>query len=188
MSTALRILVTLGVAATLLIILLGPRWRGAFYRSWLRPRLVAFSFVLVDMVVGLYIYRVLIAVSSGYRRGFWLSLAQYVGLVFGVLVGAALARFIMDLFRVSGGPSRSLGAIIVLIVFGTVGSTIGFWLGEPIRIRLVARPGRGRADSVGGAIFSGLAVLTVSWFLGLAFDRIPNPGLAQAIQHSAILL
>ena len=139
---------------------------------------------LIDWII---VIAVLIAVSSGYRRGFWLSLAQYVGLVFGVLVGAALARFIMDLFRVSGGPSRSLGAIIVLIVFGTVGSTIGFWLGEPIRIRLVARPGRGRADSVGGAIFSGLAVLTVSWFLGLAFDRIPNPGLAQAIQHSAIL-
>ena len=138
----------------------------------------------IDLII---IAAVLIALSSGYRRGFWLSLAQYLGLVFGVLVGAALARFIMDILRVTGGPSRSLGAVIVLIVFGTVGSTIGFWLGEPIRMRLLARPSRGRPDSIGGAIFSAFAVLSVSWFLGQAFARIPNPPLAQAIQHSAIL-
>ncbi len=139
---------------------------------------------VIDLVI---IAAVLIALSSGYRRGFWLSMAQYLGLVFGVLVGAALARFIMDLLQVTGGASRSLGAVIVLIVFGTVGSTIGFWLGEPIRIHVLASPSRGRLDSIGGAIFSALAVLSVSWFLGLAFARIANPPLAQAIQHSAIL-
>ena len=64
MTTALRILLSLGVAATLLIILLGPGWRGAFYRSWLRPRLVAFSVLLVVMVVGLYIYRVVNAIRT----------------------------------------------------------------------------------------------------------------------------
>ncbi len=64
MSTALRLLLTLGVAAALLIILLGPRWRGAFYRSWLRPRLVAFSVLLVIMVIGLYIYRVVNAIRT----------------------------------------------------------------------------------------------------------------------------
>ncbi len=138
----------------------------------------------IDLAI---IVAVLIAVSSGYRRGFWLSLTQYLGLVFGVLVGAALARFTMDLFHVTGGLSRSLGAVVVLIVLGTVGSTIGFWLGEPIRIHLLASPSRGRLDSIGGAIFSALAVLSVSWFLGLALDRIPNPPLARAIQHSTIL-
>ena len=64
MSTALRLLLTVGVAATLVIMLLGPRWRGAFYRSWLRPRLVAFSVLLVVMVVGLYIYRVVNAIRT----------------------------------------------------------------------------------------------------------------------------
>jgi hypothetical protein len=64
MSTALRFLISLGVAATLLIVLLGPRWRGEFYRSWLRPRLVAFSVLLVVMVVGLYIYRVVNAIRT----------------------------------------------------------------------------------------------------------------------------
>jgi hypothetical protein len=64
MSAALRVLLTLGVGAAIVIILLGPRWRGAFYRSWLRPRLVAFSFLLVVMVVGLYIYRVVNAIRT----------------------------------------------------------------------------------------------------------------------------
>lgn len=139
---------------------------------------------LVDLVI---VVAVLIAIGSGYRRGFWLSLAQYLGLVFGVLVGASIARFTMDLFHVTGTASRSLGAVVILVVLGSVGSTIGFWLGEPIRIRLLSNPRRGQLDSIGGAVFSAIAVLSVSWFLGLTFARGPSPDLARAIQHSAVL-
>lgn len=64
MSTALRILLTLGAAAIVLIILMGPRWRGQFYQSWLRPRLVAFALLLVTFVAGLYIFRVVNALRS----------------------------------------------------------------------------------------------------------------------------
>jgi S1-C subfamily serine protease len=42
-------------------------------------------------------------------------------------------------------------------------------------------------DSVGGAIFSAIAVLSVSWFLGLSLARIPSPLLSVAIQRSAVL-
>jgi S1-C subfamily serine protease len=76
---------------------------------------------------------------------------------------------------------------MILIVAGTIGSSIGFWVGEPIRLRLLARPRSGRADSIGGAIFSAVAVLSVSWFLGLSLARIPSPPLSAAIQRSAIL-
>lgn len=58
MSTAFRLLVTLGVAGVALIVLLGPRWRGAFYRSWLRPRLWAFGILLTVFTAGLYLFRV----------------------------------------------------------------------------------------------------------------------------------
>ena len=63
-STALRILVSLGVLAVALAVLLGPRWRGSFYRSWLRPRLVAFAVLLVLFTSGLYLYRVFNALQG----------------------------------------------------------------------------------------------------------------------------
>ena len=39
----------------------------------------------------------------------------------------------------------------------------------------------------GTASFSGIAVLSVSWFLGLTFSRGPSPDLARLVQRSVIL-
>jgi S1-C subfamily serine protease len=140
-------------------------------------------FTLVDLVI---LIAVVFAVSSGYRRGFWLSLAQYAGLVLGVLIGAALAPVLMDAINL-GASFRSLGAVLILIVMGAIGSSVGYWVGEPIRLRLLAQPQSGRIDSVAGGIFSALAVLSVSWFLGLSLARLPSPVLSTAIQRSAVL-
>ena len=141
-------------------------------------------FTIVDVIV---VVAVIFAISSGYRRGFWLSLAQYAGVVIGVVVGAALAPPLMDWLGLTSATMRSLVAIMILVVAGVIGSSIGYWLGEPIRIRLLARPSSGRVDSVGGAIFSALAMLSVCWFLGLSLARVPNPVLSGAIQRSAVL-
>lgn len=141
-------------------------------------------FTLVDLLIAV---AIIFAISSGYRRGFWLSLGQYAGLVAGVVLGAALAPVAMNALNISGPTLRSLVAIMILVVAGTIGSSIGFWVGEPIRLRLLARPQSGRADSIGGAIFSALAVLSVSWFLGLSLSRIPSPALSSAIQRSTVL-
>jgi S1-C subfamily serine protease len=137
-------------------------------------------FTLVDLVI---LIAVVFAISTGYRRGFWLALAQYAGLVLGVVIGATLAPVLMDAINLSG----SLGAVLILIVLGAIGSSVGYWVGEPIRLRLLAHPQSGRIDSVAGAIFSALAVLSVSWFLGLSLARVPSPQLSSAIQRSAVL-
>jgi len=140
-------------------------------------------FTLVDLVI---LIAVVFAISSGYRRGFWLALAQYAGLVLGVVIGAALAPVLMHAINLTGS-GQSLGAVLILIVLGAVGSSVGYWVGEPIRLRLLAHPHSGRIDSVAGAIFSALAVLSVSWFLGLSLARVPSPQLSSAIQRSAVL-
>jgi S1-C subfamily serine protease len=140
-------------------------------------------FTLVDLVI---LIAVVFAISSGYRRGFWLSLAQYAGLVLGVVIGATLAPVLMAAINLAGSI-RSLGAVLILIVLGAIGSSVGYWVGEPIRLRLLAHPHGGRIDSVAGAIFSALAVLSVSWFLGLSLARVPSPQLSSAIQRSAVL-
>jgi S1-C subfamily serine protease len=94
---------------------------------------------------------------------------------------------VMDFLNITGPTVRSLAALLILIVLGATGSSIGYWVGEPIRLRLLSRPQSGRLDSVGGAIFSALAVLSVSWFLGLSLARVPSPAIGQAIQRSTIL-
>jgi S1-C subfamily serine protease len=141
-------------------------------------------FTIIDLII---LVALVFAVRSGYRRGFWLSLAQYAGLVVGVIVGAVLAPVLMDALKIADSTVRSLAAVLVLIVLGAIGSSVGYWVGEPIRLRLLARPQSGRVDSFAGAIFSALALLSVSWFLGLSLARVPSPQVSSAIQRSTIL-
>jgi hypothetical protein len=63
-STAFRIVLAIVAAAVILALLLGPRWRGSFYRSWLRPRLVALGLIVVVLAVGEYVFRIITAIRS----------------------------------------------------------------------------------------------------------------------------
>jgi hypothetical protein len=63
-STAFRIVVAIAAAGIVLALLLGPAWRGGFYRSWLRPRLITFGIVLALVAAGVYVYRVINAIKT----------------------------------------------------------------------------------------------------------------------------
>ena len=64
MSTAFRIVLLAAVAAIAIALLLGPAWRGSFYQSWLRPRLIALGLILVAVAAGEYLYRVVTAIRN----------------------------------------------------------------------------------------------------------------------------
>ncbi len=64
MSTAFRVILLIAAAAVVIALLIGPAWRGNFYRSWLRPRLVALGVLLVLMAAGEYLYRIITAIKS----------------------------------------------------------------------------------------------------------------------------
>ena len=64
MSTAFRIVILVAVAAIAIALLLGPAWRGSFYQSWLRPRLIALGLILVLVAAGEYVYRVVTAIRN----------------------------------------------------------------------------------------------------------------------------
>lgn len=64
MSTAVRILTAVAACAIVLAVLLGPSWRGSFYRSWVRPRLIAIGIVVVLYAAGDYLFRLLNAVRN----------------------------------------------------------------------------------------------------------------------------
>lgn len=64
MTTVARLLILLGLAIAALSLLLGPAWRGSFYRSWLRPRLVVFGIGMAVVTSVLYVFKVLTALRS----------------------------------------------------------------------------------------------------------------------------
>ena len=64
MSTAFRIVLLIAAAAVVIALLIGPAWRGSFYRSWLRPRLVVFGVIVALLAAGEYIFRVVNAIKS----------------------------------------------------------------------------------------------------------------------------
>src|SRR5258708_9761575 len=61
----------------------------------------------------------LIGIANGYRRGFWLSAAQYAGLAGGVLLGAAAATPVLNYLEIHNPGARPLGAALVLVIGGS---------------------------------------------------------------------
>ena len=128
-----------------------------------------------------------IGLANGFRRGFWLSTTQYLGLLAGVLLGAVAAQPVLDYIHVTSPVARPLGAALVLIIGGSLGSSIGYATGEPIRRRILRTGIHSTTDSLGGAALSTVAVLSMMWFLGLSFSRGPSQEVAQLIQRSVVL-
>src|SRR4029077_6635639 len=77
------------------------------------------GFDLVDLVI---LAATLIGVANGYRRGFWLSSAQYTGLVGGLVLGAAAATPVLNYLEIHNPSARPLGAALVLVIGGSRGA------------------------------------------------------------------
>lgn len=143
--------------------------------------------MIINLIDILILIAAIIGLANGYRRGFWLSSAQYVGLLVGVLLGAATAKYVLDYLSINNPTARPLGAVLVLVIGGSLGSSIGFAIGEPIRRNILRTGIHTSTDSVAGAALSAFAVLVMCWFLGLSFSRGPVPEIAQQIQRSVLL-
>jgi S1-C subfamily serine protease len=138
---------------------------------------------LIDFVIAI---ALLIGLTNGYRRGFWLSLTQYIGLVAGVVAGAALAPGVVAALQLPGA-AKPVAAALVLFICGSLGSTLGFMAGEPLR-RALRGPGLvGPSEKLAGSLFSAFAVLSVAWFLGLTFSQVRTGELGRLIQRSSVL-
>lgn len=104
-----------------------------------------------------------------------------------MIVGAAVAPGVLDWLGLTGTPIRALAAAVILLFVGTVGSWLGFLIGEPLRSAIFDRGIAHPPELLAGALFSACAVLSVTWFLGLTFSRGPSAELARSIQRSVIL-
>lgn len=139
---------------------------------------------ILDLIIAVAVVAGLI---GGYRRGFWLSLTQYAGTLGGIIAGVLLAPRVVGWLDATDPFSRQITAIIVIVVASSIGGSIGFWVGGPLRRWLLARPVLGVADSIAGAALAAVVTLAVTWLLALTFARGPSPEIARVIQQSEIV-
>jgi S1-C subfamily serine protease len=138
---------------------------------------------LLDVII---IVLIIGALRNGYRRGFSLASLSYGGLVAGTAFGAFLAPQVQRGLALDPNTGPFL-ALAILFVTALIGYSIGYALGEPLRLRLLSSRDGGRIDSVAGAAFSVFSLLATVWFLGLAFGRGPIPVVANEVESSRIL-
>ncbi len=124
---------------------------------------------------------------TGYRRGFWLTAFEYLGVTAGFLAAAALTPRIVEATGVTSLGLRLLIVILVLATGAAVGAAAGRLVGEPVRtIVHVVGPVR-VIDGIAGAALTAVVTLALLWYFGLTLSRVPNPQVATLIGDSAIL-
>lgn len=136
---------------------------------------------VLDIVVAV---ACLVFAVSGYRQGFILGLASFVGLLGGGFAGLALAPRLVDML--DQPQARAVGSIAVVALAAILGQALASWVGR--RVGRVLRRGPGRVlDSLLGALLSTVAVLVITWFLALALRGGPLPVIDAQVRQSVIV-
>ncbi|WP_034089589.1 MarP family serine protease [Streptacidiphilus albus] len=121
---------------------------------------------------------------SGYRQGFVVGVLSVVGFLGGGVIAVQLLPYLLQ--HLPGGTTSSVVAVVVVIVFASLGQAFtthwGWKLRGPIdrsRVRLL--------DAVGGALVNVVAMLLVAWLIGSALAGTSLPTVAREVRTSAVL-
>jgi S1-C subfamily serine protease len=138
----------------------------------------------VNVLDWLLVVLVLAYALSGYWQGFVTGAFATTGLVLGGLLGVWLAPIVLG----DANPSLfvSLGALFIVILAASLGQAILQFSGARVRDRITWQPVRA-LDAVGGAALSAVAVLLVSWALGVAVAGAGLGGVSPTVRNSAVL-
>jgi len=121
---------------------------------------------------------------SGYWQGFITGAFATVGLVLGGLVGIWLAPHLLG--NASPSVGISLAALFVVLVCASFGQAFLQFAGSRVRAKITWQPVRA-LDAVGGSVLSVVAVLTVTWMLGVAVSGSRIPGIGPLVRDSKVL-
>ena len=132
-------------------------------------------------------FLVLIVVAyalSGYWQGFVTGAFATVGLLLGGLFGIWVAPRLLG----DADPSLwvSLAALFVVLVCASFGQAVLQYAGTRVRDQITWQPVRA-LDAVGGAVLSVVAVLIVTWMLGVAVSGSRIPGIGPMVRDSTVL-
>lgn len=136
---------------------------------------------LVDLVI---LALMLLFALSGYRQGFLVGAMSFVGFFGGALLGLQLAPLVAQ--HVQRDGYRIVVALVAVFGLAVLGQALAGWLGTYLRRTIRSRSGR-RADDIGGALVSVLAVALVAWLVALPLASAPVPWLAKSVRDSTVL-
>lgn len=122
---------------------------------------------------------------SGYWQGFIAGAFATAGLIAGGLIGIWLVPHLLG----QSAPSVwvSLGALFIVLIAASVGQGVLQYAGTRVRNQIRWQPIRS-VDAVGGAVLSVVAVLLVSWMLGVAVSGSRIPVISPMVRGSRVLL
>jgi S1-C subfamily serine protease len=121
---------------------------------------------------------------SGYWQGFITGAFATVGLILGGLLGIWLAPHLLG--NVEPALWVSLAALFVVLVCASFGQAFAQYGGAKVRSKITWQPIRA-VDAIGGAVLSVVAVLTVTWMLGVAVSGSRIPGIGPMVRDSTVL-
>jgi S1-C subfamily serine protease len=125
---------------------------------------------------------------SGYWQGFIAGAFATAGLLLGGLLGIWLAPILLG--KAAGEKDHSLwvslGALFVVLITASFGQAAFQFVGTRLRSRVTWQPARA-LDAVGGAALSMVAVLVVSWSMGVAISGARLPWASTEVRDSAVL-
>jgi len=121
---------------------------------------------------------------SGYWQGFVTGAFATAGLLCGGLFGVWVAPVALG----DAEPSLwvSLGALFIVILSASIGQALLQYVGSRLRARIKWQPIRA-VDAIGGAALSAVAVLLVSWALGVAISGSRIGSITSIVRDSTVL-
>jgi S1-C subfamily serine protease len=121
---------------------------------------------------------------SGYWQGFITGAFATAGLLVGGLFGIWLAPLLLG----DAAPSVwvSLGALFIVLLAASFGQALMQFAGSRLRAKLTWQPARA-LDAVGGAALSVVAVLVVTWALGVAVSGARLAWVSEQVRGSEVL-
>ncbi|WP_112241552.1 MarP family serine protease [Kribbella monticola] len=126
----------------------------------------------------------LLVAISGYVEGFVLGACATLGLMAGAAIGVYGVPRVLD--RFSPSVEVSFAALVLVVLFASIGRTVGAILGSKLRNKISWKPVKA-VDALGGAVLAAVSVLIVAWVLGVAVSGARIPSVTSAVRGSEVL-
>ncbi|MEJ5928752.1 MarP family serine protease [Corynebacterium sp. H128] len=137
--------------------------------------------MIVDVLLGLALCGALV---TGWRQGAFSSVLSTIGVILGLVCGAAAAPLVMSYTESTAFRFLlALGTVLLLIGIGNMlGGVIGGRLRQNMRTKSAQR-----IDSAVGSVFQVLATLIVAWLIAIPLATAAPGSIARGISGSKIL-
>ncbi|MEV4755772.1 MarP family serine protease [Micromonospora sp. NPDC049559] len=135
----------------------------------------------VDVVL---ILLMLVFAISGYRQGFVIGVLSFSGFFLGALIGLQLGPLLARQF--DSPSTRVVVSLVMIFGLAVLGQALAGWVGSHLRHAITSRAVR-KADDVGGAFVSLVAVLLVAWLVAVPLGSSSLPWLASSVRNSALI-